>query len=83
MRRPDSEPNAGYPAEMDLSTPLRWLGKRDNRKKAADQDNSLIDTPEHSDVAVPASSAEAVNRDLSGAAPAPLAARAGTSSVAG
>jgi hypothetical protein len=35
---------------MDLRTPFRWLGRRDNSKKAADQDNALIDTPEHSDV---------------------------------
>ena len=35
---------------MDLSTPLRWLGRRDNSEKAAEQDNALIDTPEHSDV---------------------------------
>jgi hypothetical protein len=35
---------------MDLGTPFRWLGGRDNSKKAADQDNALIDTPEHSDV---------------------------------
>jgi hypothetical protein len=35
---------------MDLKTPFRWLGRRDNSKKAADQDNTLIDTPEHSDV---------------------------------
>jgi hypothetical protein len=35
---------------MDLTAPLRWLGRRDNSKKAADQDNALIDTPEHSDV---------------------------------
>jgi len=35
---------------MDLRTPLRWLGRRDNNKKAADQDNALIDTPAHSDV---------------------------------
>ena len=34
---------------MDLRTPFRWLGRRDNSKKAADQDNALIDTPEHSD----------------------------------
>jgi hypothetical protein len=34
---------------MDLRTPFRWLGRRDN-SKAADQDNALIDTPEHSDV---------------------------------
>ena len=31
-------------------TPLRWLGRRENSKQAADQDNALIDTPEHSDV---------------------------------
>jgi hypothetical protein len=35
---------------MDLRTPLRWLGRRDNSKKAAEQDNALIDTSEHSDV---------------------------------
>jgi hypothetical protein len=35
---------------MDLRTPFRWLGRRDNSKKAADQDNALIDTSEHSDV---------------------------------
>ena len=35
---------------MDLRTRFRWLGRRDNRKKAADQDNALIDTPAHSDV---------------------------------
>jgi hypothetical protein len=35
---------------MDLRTPFRWLGRRDNNKKAADQDNALIDTSEHSDV---------------------------------
>ena len=35
---------------MDLRTPLRRLGRRDNGQKAADQDNALIDTPEHSDV---------------------------------
>jgi hypothetical protein len=35
---------------MDLSTPFRWFGRRDDSKKAADQDNALIDTPEHSDV---------------------------------
>ena len=35
---------------MDLRTPFPWLGRRDNSKKAADQDNALIDTPEHSDV---------------------------------
>jgi hypothetical protein len=35
---------------MDLRTPFRWLGGRDNGKQAADQDNALIDTPEHSDV---------------------------------
>jgi hypothetical protein len=35
---------------MDLRTPFRWLGRRDDSKKAADQDNALIDTPEHSDV---------------------------------
>jgi hypothetical protein len=34
---------------MDLRTPFRWLGRRDNSKEA-DQDNALIDTPEHSDV---------------------------------
>jgi hypothetical protein len=34
---------------MDLKTPFRRLGRRDNSKKAADQDNALIDTPEHSD----------------------------------
>ena len=34
---------------MDLKIP-RWLGRRENSKKAADQDNALIDTPEHSDV---------------------------------
>ena len=28
----------------------RWLARRENSKKAADQDNALIDTPEHSDV---------------------------------
>jgi hypothetical protein len=33
---------------MDLRTPFRWLGRRDHSKK--DQDNALIDTPEHSDV---------------------------------
>jgi hypothetical protein len=35
---------------MDLKIPFRWLGRRDDSKKAADQDNALIDTPEHSDV---------------------------------
>jgi hypothetical protein len=35
---------------MDLRTPFRWLGRRDNSTKAADQDNALIATPEHSDV---------------------------------
>jgi hypothetical protein len=35
---------------MDLRTPFRWLGRRDDSKKAADQDNTLIDTSEHSDV---------------------------------
>jgi len=35
---------------MDLRTPFRWLGRRDNSNKADDQDNALIDTPEHSDV---------------------------------
>ena len=35
---------------MDLRTPFNWLGRRDDSKKAADQDNALIDTPEHSDV---------------------------------
>jgi hypothetical protein len=35
---------------MDLRTPFRWLGRRDDSKKAAVQDNALIDTPEHSDV---------------------------------
>jgi hypothetical protein len=35
---------------MDLRTPLRWLGRRDSSKKAADQDNALVDTPAHSDV---------------------------------
>jgi hypothetical protein len=35
---------------MDLRTTFRRLGRRDDRKKAADQDNALIDTPEHSDV---------------------------------
>jgi hypothetical protein len=35
---------------MDLRTPFRWLGRRDDSKKAAEQDNALIDTPEHSDV---------------------------------
>jgi hypothetical protein len=35
---------------MDLRTPFRWLGRRDDSKKAADQDNALIDTSEHSDV---------------------------------
>jgi hypothetical protein len=35
---------------MDLSTPFRWFGRRDDAKEAADQDNALIDTPEHSDV---------------------------------
>jgi hypothetical protein len=35
---------------MDLRTPFRWLGRRDKKQKAADQDNALIDTPEHSDV---------------------------------
>jgi hypothetical protein len=35
---------------MDLRTPFRWLGRRDHSKKAADQDNALIDTSEHSDV---------------------------------
>jgi hypothetical protein len=34
---------------MDLKIP-RWLGRRENSKKAADQDNALIDTSEHSDV---------------------------------
>ena len=34
---------------MELKTP-RWLGRRENSSKAADQDNALIDTPEHSDV---------------------------------
>jgi hypothetical protein len=34
---------------MDLKIPRR-LGRRENSKKAADQDNALIDTPEHSDV---------------------------------
>ena len=34
---------------MDLKI-FRWLGRRENSKKAADQDNALIDTPEHSDV---------------------------------
>jgi hypothetical protein len=34
---------------MDLKTP-RWFGRRENSKKNADQDNALIDTPEHSDV---------------------------------
>jgi hypothetical protein len=33
---------------MALRTPLRWLGRRGDSKK--DQDNALIDTPEHSDV---------------------------------
>jgi hypothetical protein len=35
---------------MDLRTPFRWLGRRENSKQAADQDNALIDTAEHSDV---------------------------------
>ena len=35
---------------MDLRTTFRRLGRRENSKKAADQDNALIDTPEHSDV---------------------------------
>ena len=35
---------------MDLSSPFRWLGSRDDNKKAADQDDAVIDTPEHSDV---------------------------------
>jgi hypothetical protein len=35
---------------MDLRTPFRWLGRRDDSKEGADQDNALIDTPEHSDV---------------------------------
>ena len=35
---------------MDLRTPFNWLGRRDDSTKAADQDNALIDTPEHSDV---------------------------------
>lgn len=35
---------------MDLRTPLRRLGKRGDSKNAADQDNALIDTSEHSDV---------------------------------
>jgi hypothetical protein len=35
---------------MDLRAPFRLLGRRDNSKKAVDQDNALIDTPEHSDV---------------------------------
>ena len=35
---------------MDLKTRFRWLGRRDNSQKAADQDNKLIDTPAHSDV---------------------------------
>ena len=35
---------------MDLSTPFRWLGRRDKSSKAADRDNAVIDTPEHSDV---------------------------------
>jgi hypothetical protein len=35
---------------MDLRTPFRWFGRRDDSKKAADQDNALIDTSEHSDV---------------------------------
>jgi hypothetical protein len=34
---------------MDLKTP-RWLGRREDSDKTADQDNALIDTPEHSDV---------------------------------
>jgi hypothetical protein len=34
---------------MDLRTPFRRLGRRDS-KKAAAQDNALVDTPEHSDV---------------------------------
>jgi hypothetical protein len=34
---------------MDLKTP-RWLGRREDSNKNADQDNALIDTPEHSDV---------------------------------
>jgi hypothetical protein len=34
---------------MDLRTPFRWLARRDDSKNA-DQDNALIDTPEHSDV---------------------------------
>jgi hypothetical protein len=35
---------------MDLRIPFRWLGRRDDSTKAADQDNALIDTSEHSDV---------------------------------
>jgi len=35
---------------MDLRTPFRWLGRRDNSNKADEQDSALIDTPEHSDV---------------------------------
>ena len=35
---------------MDLRTTFRRLGTRDDSKKAAEQDNALIDTPEHSDV---------------------------------
>jgi hypothetical protein len=35
---------------MDLRTPFRWLGRRDDSKEAAEQDNALIDTSEHSDV---------------------------------
>jgi hypothetical protein len=52
VRPPDanSETSAGYPTAMDLRAPLRWLGGRDDSSKAADQDNALIDTPEHSDV---------------------------------
>jgi hypothetical protein len=34
---------------MDLKTP-RWLGRREDSDTTADQDNALIDTPEHSDV---------------------------------
>lgn len=43
-------PGTGYQVPMGgFRTLSRWLGKRDNDEKATDQDNALIDTPEHSD----------------------------------
>lgn len=34
---------------MNLRAAFGWLGLRDSRDKAAEQDDALIDTPSHSD----------------------------------